>query len=197
MLLLEEIQVLSDGFPFFVMPRVFSSDISLVCLLKCPYSCFSVGLFLGLLFNIIVICPFMHRIVYHYHHRHVMPSPRISLTFSRHPPYHPLLPEGLQNYILYRHRASGRPALLVHVKGSTGVHHLWARPYFSISAQHLSFRKPSKTKKTWSISSSSRLAISADIPDFLSPPLPIVHCFRQVFRTISRVGTELLYIGSI
>ena len=41
-------------------------------------------------------------------------------------------------------------------------------------------------------------AISTDIPDFpsLSPPLPIIHCFRQVFRAISRICTELLYVGS-
>ena len=45
-------------------------------------------------------------------------------------------------------------------------------------------------------SSSWRHAISTDIPDSLSPPLPIVHCFRQVFRVTSRTGTELLYVGS-
>ena len=45
-------------------------------------------------------------------------------------------------------------------------------------------------------SSLSCRAISTDIPDPLSPPLPIVHCFRQVLRTTSRIGTELLYVGS-
>ena len=30
----------------------------------------------------------------------------------------------------------------------------------------------------------------------LSPPLPIVHCFRQVFRATSHIGTELPYVGS-
>ena len=44
-----------------------------------------------------------------------------------------------------------------------------------------------------SSSSSSR---STDIPDPLSPPLPIIHCFRQVFRTTSRIGTKLPYVGS-
>ena len=44
--------------------------------------------------------------------------------------------------------------------------------------------------------SSSCHAISIDIPGPLSPPLPIVHCFRQVLRAISRIGTELLYVGS-
>ena len=45
-------------------------------------------------------------------------------------------------------------------------------------------------------SSSSCHAISTDIPKPLSPPLPIVHCFRQVLRATSRIGTELLYVGS-
>ena len=34
-----------------------------------------------------------------------------------------------------------------------------------------------------------------DIPGPLSLPLPIVHCFRQVFGATSRIGTELLYVG--
>ena len=45
-------------------------------------------------------------------------------------------------------------------------------------------------------SSSLCRTISTDIPDPLSPPLPIVNCFREVLRTTSRIGTELLYIGS-
>ena len=50
-------------------------------------------------------------------------------------------------------------------------------------------------KKSSSSSSSCR-AISADIPDALSPPLPIVHVFRPVFSVISRIDTDLIYIGS-
>ena len=38
--------------------------------------------------------------------------------------------------------------------------------------------------------------ICTDIHDLLSLPLPIVHWFRQVFRATSRIGTELLYVGS-
>ena len=45
-------------------------------------------------------------------------------------------------------------------------------------------------------SSSSCRAISTDIPDPFSPSFPIVHCFRQVVRFKSRIGTELLYVGS-
>ena len=45
-------------------------------------------------------------------------------------------------------------------------------------------------------SSSSRHTTSTDIPDPISPPLPIVHWFRQVFRATSRIDTELLYVGS-
>ena len=44
--------------------------------------------------------------------------------------------------------------------------------------------------------SSSCHAISTDIPDPFSPPFPIVHCFRQVFRVTSRISTELLNVGS-
>ena len=39
------------------------------------------------------------------------------------------------------------------------------------------------------ISSSSCRAISTDIPDPLSPLLPIVHRLRQVFRATSRILT--------
>ena len=45
-------------------------------------------------------------------------------------------------------------------------------------------------------SSSSCHATSTDLHDPLSPLLPIVYCFRRVFRVTSRIGTELLYVGS-
>ena len=44
-------------------------------------------------------------------------------------------------------------------------------------------------------SSSSCRAISMDIPDPLSPRLPIVQYFRQILSATSRIGTELLYVG--
>ena len=47
-----------------------------------------------------------------------------------------------------------------------------------------------------SSSLSSCCTISTDIPDPLSPPLPIVNCFWQVLRATSRIGTELLYVGT-
>ena len=47
-----------------------------------------------------------------------------------------------------------------------------------------------------SSSSSSCRAASTDIPDPLSPLLPIVHRLWQVFRAISRILTELLYVCS-
>ena len=55
-----------------------------------------------------------------------------------------------------------------------------------------------KEKKTVNprISSSSCSIINTDIPDPFSPPFSIAHCFRQVLRTTSRIGTELLYVGS-
>ena len=45
-------------------------------------------------------------------------------------------------------------------------------------------------------SSSSCRTISTDIPDLLSPPFSIIHCFRQVLRATSHIGTELPYVGS-
>ena len=60
------------------------------------------------------------------------PSPAIS-------PYHPSPPVGLQGYIPCPHTAAVCrfvlvvPLLHIHVRGSTGVHRLWARPCFSSS----------------------------------------------------------------
>ena len=45
-------------------------------------------------------------------------------------------------------------------------------------------------------SSSSCRAISTDISDPFSPPVSIVHCFRQVFKATFPIYTELLYIVS-
>ena len=42
---------------------------------------------------------------------------------------------------------------------------------------------------------SSCHAINTEIPDPLSPPLFIVHHFRQVFRVTTCIYTELLYVG--
>ena len=40
------------------------------------------------------------------------------------------------------------------------------------------------------------ISSSTDIPDPLSPSLPIAHCSQQVFRDTSHIGTELLYVSS-
>ena len=45
-------------------------------------------------------------------------------------------------------------------------------------------------------SSSSCRAANTDIPEPLTPLLPIVHRLRQVFRATSRILTELLYVCS-
>ena len=45
-------------------------------------------------------------------------------------------------------------------------------------------------------SSSSCRAVSTDLPDPLSPSVSIVHYTPEVFKAISCIGTELLYIGS-
>ena len=47
-----------------------------------------------------------------------------------------------------------------------------------------------------SSSSSSCRAASTDIPDPLSPLLPIIHRFWQVFRVTSHILTQLLYVCS-
>ena len=43
---------------------------------------------------------------------------------------------------------------------------------------------------------SSEQSASTDLPDLLSLPVPIVHCSWEVFKSVSCIGTELLYIGS-
>ena len=47
-----------------------------------------------------------------------------------------------------------------------------------------------------SSSSSSYCAASTDLSDTLSPPVSIVYRFQEIFKAISCIGTELLYIGS-
>ena len=71
----------------------------------------------------IFFCFIIIVIMSHYQHGYSQPTLAI-------PPYRPLLPAGPQGYIPYRHRAAVcRFELIVlrlhvHVKGSTGVHHL-------------------------------------------------------------------------
>ena len=77
------------------------------------------------------------------HYHNVTQSERISLTPLTTAPYHSSLPAGPKGYIPYLHRAAVRRFMLVallllgHVKGSTRVHHLWDRPYFSSSVPHV------------------------------------------------------------
>ena len=77
-------------------------------------------------------------IISRHQHRNTWPSPAT-------PPYRPLLPTWPQCYILYRHRAAVCRfelvvlPLLVHLRESTRVHHLWSRPYFSSSVLHVWF----------------------------------------------------------
>ena len=52
------------------------------------------------------------------------------------------------------------------------------------------------TVSSSSSSSSPSRAISMGISDPLSLPLPTVHCFWQVLKATSCIGTELLYVGS-
>ena len=87
-----------------------------------------------------------NRIIYIYiHHHHVAPLAQISLTLSRHFPYHSSPPAGLQDNILCPHIVAVCKFVLVvlllhiHMWGSTGVHRLWARPCFSSSVPRVWF----------------------------------------------------------
>ena len=84
-------------------------------------------------------------IMLRYHYGNPWPSLAI-------PPYRSSLPAGLQGYTPYLHRAAVCRFELValplfdHVKKSTGVHHLWARPYFSSSVLRVWFINFEKKK---------------------------------------------------
>ena len=73
-------------------------------------------------------------------HWHGYPWPSVAT-----PPYRSSLPADPQGYTSYPHRATVCRCELValpllgHVKGSIGVHYLWACPYFSNSAPHVWF----------------------------------------------------------
>ena len=82
---------------------------------------------------------------FHHHHHHVMPPAWISLTLSRHfsrsflasgwsSGLHLVSSQSCCMYI-----RAGHPALLGHMWGSIGVHHLWAHPCFSSSVLHVWF----------------------------------------------------------
>ena len=75
----------------------------------------------------------------HYHHHHLMPRARISLTLSRHfslsfiasgrsSRLHPVSLHSGCTYV-----RAGRPAFARPYVGVHRIHHLWARPCFSMS----------------------------------------------------------------
>ena len=81
-----------------------------------------------------------------HHQQHVVRLARISLTLSLSTsPYHSSPLAGLQSYIPYHHIATVCMFELVvllligHMRGFTGVHHLWARPYFSSRVRYVWF----------------------------------------------------------
>ena len=89
------------------------------------------------------------------------------------PPYCPLLPASPQGYIPYQHRAAVCSfeldilPFLVDVKGSTGVHHLWAHPYFSSSVVAIekgAFWSPSTTVTNFTLLEKIKV-----IPQNISP----------------------------
>ena len=90
-------------------------------------------------------------------YQHEYPWPSLAT-----PPYCPLFPVGLQGYIPYRHRAVCWFELVVlpllgHVKGSTWVHHLWARPYFSSWRKILTSTTKECCEQYWTSSGGSTL----------------------------------------
>ena len=80
---------------------------------------------------------------HHHHHHHVVPLARYPWPSLATPPHRSSLLVGPQGYIPYLHRAAvNRFELLVllllgHMRGSTGEHHLWARPCFSSYVLHV------------------------------------------------------------
>ena len=80
--------------------------------------------------------------IYIYVNHLVMSPARISLTFSRHSSLLFIVSCRCSGYILYPHIAAVCMfelvvlLLLSHVRGSRGVHHLWARLYSSSSVLH-------------------------------------------------------------
>ena len=68
--------------------------------------------------------------------------------------------------------------------------------YIQLSSFFLLFHFSISQISSSSSSSSSCRAASMDLPDPLSLPLSIVHCSGEVFKAISCIIKELLYIGS-
>ena len=83
---------------------------------------------------------FFHIIIILSCYQHGYPWPSLATR-----PYCSSLPAGPQGYTLYSHRAAVcrfklvTLLLLSYVKGFIGVHHLWARLYFSSSVLHVWF----------------------------------------------------------
>ena len=104
-----------------------------------PYSLCLVGCCRQDLFSI------ARRVSNHHHHHLVGLSARMTLTLSRHPSLSFIasgMSSGLPPYAdraaVYRFERVVL-FLLGHVKGSLGVHNLWARPYFSSGVLHVWF----------------------------------------------------------
>ena len=119
------------------------------------------------MFEMVVLVLLCH--MWGYCDHHVVPPVRISLTLSRH--------------FSLSFIASGR---------SSGLH-----PVSSQSCRmYVRAGRPSFARPYVGVLWSSCHAASTAIPDPLLPLLPIVHRLWQVFRTTSRILTELLYVCS-
>ena len=67
---------------------------------------------------------------------------------------------------------------------------------FLLSFSFIQFTCRVPVKACLSSAAAACRAINTDHPDPLPPPCSIVHRFRYVFKATSRIGTELLYVGS-
>ena len=161
-----------------------------------------------------------------HHRHHVGPLARISLTLSRHFSLsfiasqrsswlHPVSSHSCCMYVLAARPAFTRPCVGVHRSTSLMSSSLILQqcPACLFRLTWIVFVMGGRWPYSWCYiakvinkrrilfsyavsSSSSCRAASTDIPDPLSPLLPIVHRLRQVFRTTSRILTQLLYVCS-
>ena len=114
----------------------------LLCLLVYIYLCMCecMSMNMNTILNLSSLKWINHIIIISSCHQHGYPWSSLTTL-----PYRSSHLAGLQGYTPYLHRAAvcrfelvALP-LLIHVRESTGVHHLWARPYFSSSVPHVWF----------------------------------------------------------
>ena len=124
--------------------KMWGDKFSLVSFLLLVYSPFSTFTFGKIFFcSFYISCVNCNKLYNHHHHHHVMPPARISLTLSRHSSLSFITSGRSSGLHPYSHRAAvcmfelAVLLLFGHMRGSIGVHHIWARPGFSNSVLHV------------------------------------------------------------